>query len=75
LVKTILVLSLLFHDFLGGAHIHDDKLTVTVPTEMWVEALDMGLARLTEKKFDFQSVVAVSGTGQVCFYSNYAASL
>ena len=48
-----------------GAHMHDDKLTVTVPTEMWVEALDIGLARLSERKFDFNNVAAISGTGQV----------
>ena len=51
--------------YAGGAHIHDDKLTVTVPTEMWVKALDIGLMKLKNEGFDFSTVTAISGTGQV----------
>nr|CAB3267813.1 xylulose kinase-like [Phallusia mammillata] len=48
----------------GGVHIQDDNLTVTAPTEMWVEALDLALKKLKDDGFDFQSVAAISGTGQ-----------
>ncbi|ELT90820.1 hypothetical protein CAPTEDRAFT_218878 [Capitella teleta] len=48
----------------GGAHVQDDQLTVTAPTVMWVEALDLALQRMKEKNFAFHKVVAISGTGQ-----------
>ncbi|XP_072020796.1 xylulose kinase-like [Amphiura filiformis] len=48
----------------GGCHIHDDKLTVTSPTIMWVEALDVLLNRMKKQGFDFSKVAALSGTGQ-----------
>lgn len=48
----------------GGAHVHQDRLTVTAPTLMWVKALDMLLEKMKKKNFDFSSVVALSGTGQ-----------
>ena len=50
----------------GGAHVHDDKLSVTAPTAMWIKALDIGLEKLSQEGFDFSSVSAISGTGQVC---------
>lgn len=59
------VLTLLWCFFAGGAHIQDDNLTVTAPTIMWVEALDLALEKLKNKGFDFHSVAAISGTGQV----------
>lgn len=46
---------------------HDDKLTVTAPTLMWVKALDVVLENMKKENFDFQSVVAISGAGQVMF--------
>lgn len=49
----------------GGVHIHDDQLTVTSPTIMWVKAMDLLLDRLKTKKLDFSKVAALSGTGQV----------
>ncbi|XP_077996562.1 xylulose kinase-like [Glandiceps talaboti] len=48
----------------GGAHIHEDKLTVTSPTAMWVKALDILLEKMKTKGFDFSKVAALSGTGQ-----------
>ncbi|XP_041459562.1 xylulose kinase-like isoform X1 [Lytechinus variegatus] len=48
----------------GGVHIHDDKLTVTSPTIMWVKAMDILLDRLKAHKLDFSKVAALSGTGQ-----------
>ena len=60
-------------NFPGGVHIHNDKLTVTVPTKMWVQALDVGLERLKETGFDFSTVAAISGTGQVG-YTYYSFS-
>ncbi|XP_033624446.1 xylulose kinase-like isoform X1 [Asterias rubens] len=48
----------------GGVHIHDDQLTVTSPTIMWVKALDLLLERMKASGFDFSKVVALSGTGQ-----------
>ena len=46
-------------------HIHDDRLTVTAPTVMWVSAFDRALQKLQDSGFDFGSVAAISGTGQV----------
>lgn len=48
----------------GGVHTHEDKLTVTAPTIMWVKALDMILERLKLEGLDFSTVAAVSGAGQ-----------
>ncbi|NQT92927.1 MAG: carbohydrate kinase [Lentisphaerae bacterium] len=48
----------------GGAHHHDDGLTVTSPAIMWVAALDILLQKLADEKFPFTRVVAVSGSGQ-----------
>lgn len=48
----------------GGVHNHEDKLTVTAPTIMWVKALDMILERLKLEGLDFSTVVAVSGAAQ-----------
>ncbi|XP_033729842.1 xylulose kinase-like [Pecten maximus] len=48
----------------GGAHIHDDKVTVTAPTVMWVKALDLLLDQVKASGFDFSKVVAISGAGQ-----------
>ncbi|KAJ8307076.1 hypothetical protein KUTeg_015160 [Tegillarca granosa] len=51
----------------GGAHIHDDKVTVTAPTTMWIKALEMLLNRMQNGGFDFSKVKGVSGAGQDCF--------
>lgn len=51
----------------GGVHNHEDKLTVTAPTIMWVKALDMLLERLKLEGLDFSTVAAVSGAAQVWF--------
>ncbi|KAL8601349.1 hypothetical protein ACOMHN_054642 [Nucella lapillus] len=48
----------------GGVHIHEDKVTVTTPTLLWVEALDILLDRLKSANFPFSQVVAISGSGQ-----------
>ncbi|MQL77105.1 hypothetical protein Taro_009511 [Colocasia esculenta] len=37
---------------------------IVSPTLMWVEALDLLLGKLQALKFDFQKVVAISGSGQ-----------
>ena len=47
----------------GGVHAHEDG-TVTQPTVMWVEALDLLMAKLKADGVDFGSVAAVSGSGQ-----------
>lgn len=48
----------------GGVHCHEDGLTVTSPSLMWVAALDILLERMKEKKVPFGKVAAVSGSGQ-----------
>lgn len=48
----------------GGVHRHENNLTVTAPTLMWVKAFDLVLDRLREKGCDFGSVTCLSGTGQ-----------
>lgn len=48
----------------GGVHRHEDNLTVTAPTLLWVKAFDLVLQRLKEKGLEFGSVACVSGTGQ-----------
>lgn len=48
----------------GGVHKHEDKLTVTAPTLLWVKAFDLVLQRLKEKSLEFGSIVCVSGAGQ-----------
>uniref|UniRef100_H2YXB8 Xylulose kinase n=1 Tax=Ciona savignyi TaxID=51511 RepID=H2YXB8_CIOSA len=62
----------------GGVHIQDDQLTVTAPTEMWVQALDLALEKLQKQGFDFSTVAALSGTGQQhgsVFWKNGAKSV
>ncbi|XP_015258514.1 PREDICTED: xylulose kinase [Cyprinodon variegatus] len=49
----------------GGVHIHADKLTVTSPVLMWVQALDLLLDKMKRAGFDFSRVEALSGSGQV----------
>lgn len=48
----------------GGVHQHDDNLTVTAPTLMWVKAWDVLFEKMRADGFDFKSVVCLSGTGQ-----------
>ncbi|KAL3837411.1 hypothetical protein ACJMK2_022770 [Sinanodonta woodiana] len=48
----------------GGVHIHDNKVTITSPTAMWIKALDLLLDKMKKSKFDFSKVVALSGDGQ-----------
>ncbi|XP_008292824.1 xylulose kinase [Stegastes partitus] len=48
----------------GGVHIHDDRLTVTSPVLMWVQALDLLLDKMKRAGFDFARVRALSGSGQ-----------
>jgi xylulokinase len=47
----------------GGAIHHADGLTVTAPTMMWVESLDLLLSRMVDQSFPFSRIVAVSGSG------------
>ena len=48
----------------GGVKRHEDGLTVTVPSLMWVKAFDLLLERMKSKGFCFENVVCISGTGQ-----------
>lgn len=48
----------------GGAHHHDDGLTVTAPAMMWVAALDLLLEQMIGDGFEFGRVAAISGSGQ-----------
>ena len=48
----------------GGVKKHQDGLTVTVPTLLWVKAFDLLLERMKHKGFCFQNVACISGTGQ-----------
>ncbi|KAM9333835.1 xylulose kinase isoform 2-T2 [Pholidichthys leucotaenia] len=48
----------------GGVHLHDDRLTVTSPVLMWVQALDLLLDKLKGAGLDFSRVRALSGSGQ-----------
>ncbi|XP_049997682.1 xylulose kinase isoform X2 [Alexandromys fortis] len=48
----------------GGVHVHKDRLTVTSPVLMWVQALDLILEKMKASGFDFSQVVALSGAGQ-----------
>ncbi|XP_074641993.1 xylulose kinase-like [Tubulanus polymorphus] len=48
----------------GGVYIHEDQLTVTAPTVMWVKAFDLALTQIKEAKLDVSKIQAISGTGQ-----------
>ncbi|KAJ8521240.1 hypothetical protein ONZ45_g2042 [Pleurotus djamor] len=51
---------------------------VTSPVAMWVEAMDLLMARMKEAGIDFSSIAAVSGAGQQhgsVYWSNEAESL
>jgi xylulokinase len=48
----------------GGVHQHPDGLTVTSPPLMWVEALDLLLARMQKDGLPLNRIAAVSGSGQ-----------
>lgn len=48
----------------GGVTRHEDKLTVTVPTIMWVKAFDLLLDKMKDNGFCFGTVACISGTGQ-----------
>ena len=48
----------------GGVKRHEDALTVTAPSLMWVKAFDLLLERMKSKGFCFQNVACISGTGQ-----------
>jgi xylulokinase len=48
----------------GGVIRGADKLTVTAPTLMWVEALDLLFARMKQDRFPFDAVASVSASGQ-----------
>ncbi|XP_073915942.1 xylulose kinase isoform X1 [Castor canadensis] len=48
----------------GGVHVHEDRLTITSPVLMWVQALDVILEKMKASGFDFSQVLALSGAGQ-----------
>ncbi|MBZ3883327.1 Xylulose kinase [Sciurus carolinensis] len=48
----------------GGVHVHKDRLTVTSPVLMWIQALDIILEKMKTSGFDFSQVLALSGAGQ-----------
>jgi xylulokinase len=47
-----------------GVICHDDKLTVTVPTLMWVEAFDKLLADMKNEGIPLNCIAGISGCGQ-----------
>lgn len=49
---------------IGGVIHGVDNVTKTTPTIVFIEALDLLLERLKNKNFPFQSVAAISGSGQ-----------
>ncbi|MFO7534557.1 MAG: xylulokinase [Kiritimatiellia bacterium] len=53
-----------FYKTRGGVRHGADGLTVTAPTLMWVEALDLLFARMRDDHFPFAAVAAVSASGQ-----------
>ena len=50
----------------GGVHIHEDKVTITAPTAMFIKALDAVLAKMVSSGFQFERVAAIAGATQVC---------
>jgi xylulokinase len=48
----------------GGAHQHEDGLTVTAPAKMWVAAVDMLFGMMRDEGAPLSAVRAVSGSGQ-----------
>ena len=50
----------------GGVHIHEDKVTITAPTAMFIKALDVVLAKMVSSGFQFERVAAIAGATQVC---------
>ncbi|XP_011405024.2 PREDICTED: xylulose kinase-like [Amphimedon queenslandica] len=48
----------------GGVIRHEDGRTVTAPTIMWVEALDILLNKLKSLNFPFEKVAGISSSGQ-----------
>ena len=44
---------------------HEDKLTVTAPTAMFLKALDKLLDKMAAARFDFSKVLAIAGDTQV----------
>eukprot|EP01111_Echinosteliopsis_oligospora_P013843 TRINITY_DN5070_c0_g1_i1.p1 TRINITY_DN5070_c0_g1~~TRINITY_DN5070_c0_g1_i1.p1 ORF type:complete len:482 (-),score=116.43 TRINITY_DN5070_c0_g1_i1:269-1666(-) len=52
------------HKTQGGAHIHEDHLTVTTPTIVWLEALDMLFLLMKHDLVPFSQIVSISGSGQ-----------
>nr|XP_057916883.1 xylulose kinase-like isoform X1 [Doryrhamphus excisus] len=51
----------------GGVHVAADGLRITSPVLMWVKALDLLLEKMQKEGFDFSSVQALSGSGQVTY--------
>lgn len=51
----------------GGVHYHENKLEVTVPSALFIKALDVILQRMVARGFPFGKVVALSGGSQVNF--------
>jgi sugar (pentulose or hexulose) kinase len=49
-------------------HVHADGVTVTAPTLMWVESLDMLLSKMKASGFPMQRIATVSGAGQACAF-------
>lgn len=46
-------------------NVHEDGVTITAPTIMWVKALDMLMGKLKSAGTDLASVAAISGAAQV----------
>lgn len=47
-----------------GIQMHEDGLTFTAPTAMWIKAIDVALDKLKNSGTDFSKIVAISGAGQ-----------
>ncbi len=48
----------------GGAHQHEDGLTVTAPAIMWVAAVDLLFSQMKDDDAPLAEIVAISGSGQ-----------
>lgn len=48
----------------SGVHKNEAENEVYAPVAMWIEALDLILARMKDGDFDFSRVCGVSGAGQ-----------
>lgn len=48
-----------------GVYSDEDEQKVYSPVQMWIEAVDVILAKMKQDNFPFERVAAISGAGQV----------